>query len=268
MKRIATILGVLLGVAVPLATAAPGEAHVAPAPHLSCGELDGHFTNFPAGPQSVTLHYSVDGIEQPPVTQTGTGPAFDTSVGYYNADAGSHVLSARFTWTTVENGSTVTGTSPIATTTIDRCPPPPRSVVQVPVPVPTPVPTPVVCTSHRVITHRVRQTVFGREVIDVRAMSPGYKTTVTKTNGRWVVSVDVRGEQFTGFNKNVRTRVVVKLGRRAGTTRPIARTGWWRTVYKADTCRSRRGAADQNDVSSREPLIPIPASAVSAALGR
>jgi hypothetical protein len=261
MKRITIILGLLLGVL--FLTPAIASAHIAPAPHLSCGELDGHFTNFPAGPQAVTLHYSVDGIEQPPVTQTGIGPAFDTSVGYYNADGGSHVLSARFTWTADGGGS-----SPIATTTIDRCPPPPRTVVQVPVPVPTPVPTPAVCTSHRVITHRVRQTVFGREVIDVRAMSPGYKTTVTKTNGRWVVSVDVRGEQFTGFNNNVRTRVVVKLGRRAGTTRPIARTGWWRTVYKADTCRSRKGAADQNDVSSREPLIPIPASAVSAALGR
>jgi hypothetical protein len=261
MKRIATILGVLLGVAIPLATAAPGEAHVAPAPHLSCGELDGHFTNFPAGPQAVTLHYSVDGIEQPPVTQTGTGPAFDTSVGYYNADAGSHVLSARFTWTADGGGS-----SPIATTTIDRCPPPPRTVVQVPVP--TPVPTPAVCTSRRVITHRVRQTAFGRQVVDVKAASPGYKTTVRRVNGRWVVSVDVRGEQFTGFNNNVRTRVVLKLGGVAGTSRPLANPGWWRTVYKADTCRSRKGAADQNDESSRTPLIPVPASAVQAVLGR
>lgn len=261
MKRIATILGVLLGVAIPLAASASAEAHIGTAPHLSCGELDGHFTNFPAGPQAVTLHYSVDGIEQPPVTQTGIGPAFDTSVGYYNADAGSHVLSARFTWTADGGGS-----SPIATTTIDRCPPPPTTII--PVPVPTPVPTPMVCTSRRVITHRVRQTAFGREVVDVKAASPGYKTTVRKTNGRWVVSVDVRGEQFTGFNNNVRTRVVLKLGGVAGTSRPLANPGWWRTVYKADTCRSRRGAADQNDESSRTPLIPVPASAVQAALGR
>ena len=134
--------------------------------------------------------------------------------------------------------------------------------------VPVPVPVEKVCTSRRVITHRVAQTLFGREVIGVRANSPGYNTSVRLVDGRYVVSVDVRGEKFTGFNNNVRTRVVVRLGRKAGTTRPIARTGWWRTVYKADTCRSRKGAADQNDASSRTPLIPVPGNAVSAFLAR
>lgn len=158
-----------------------------------------------------------------------------------------------------------TPTPPSCGTTI-TCPPP--VVIDRTVTVIQQVPVEQVCTSRRIITHRVAQTQFGRLVTGVRANSPGYPTTVRRVNGRWVVSVDVRGEQFTGFNNNVRTRVVVKLGRRAGTTRPIARPGWWRTVYKADTCRSRKGAADQNDVSSRTPLIPVPSNAVTSFLAR
>jgi hypothetical protein len=252
MKRIATILGVLLGVAVPLATAAPGEAHVAPAPHLSCGELDGHFTNFPAGPQAVTLHYSVDGIEQPPVTQTGVGPAFDTSVGYYNADSGSHVLSARFTWAADGGGS-----SPIATTTIDRCPPPPTTIV--PVPVPTPVPTPVVCTSRRVMEFKVRRRYPGAsntegalvtrvvkaETLHIGTLpGGGNRTTVRRVGGRFVVRVDFRGVQFTGFNNDTRTTVVLHTAQ-----------GNFRTIYRGAQCRSRQG--NPNDQGARSPVIPV-----------
>jgi hypothetical protein len=251
MKRTTTILGLLLGVL--FLTPAIASAHVAPAPHLSCGELDGHFTNFPAGPQAVTLHYSVDGIEQPPVTQTGIGPAFDTSVGYYNADAGSHVLSARFTWTADGGGS-----SPIATTTIDRCPPPPTSVIQVPVPVPVPTP-PQVCTSRSVMEFKVRRRYPGAsntegalvtrvvkaETLHIGTLpNGGNRTTVRRVGGRFVVRVDFRGVQFTGFNNDTRTTVVLHTSQ-----------GNFRTIYRGAQCRAQQG--NPNDQSARSPVIPV-----------
>jgi hypothetical protein len=115
MKRIIPVLAMIAALAAP----AVASAHQADPPHLSCAELDGHFTNFPAGTQGVTLHYSVDGIVQPDVVISGQGPNFDTSFGYYNPDRNVHTVSARFTWT-ADGG----GASPITTTTIANCPPP------------------------------------------------------------------------------------------------------------------------------------------------
>jgi hypothetical protein len=115
MKKIIPVLAMIAALAAP----AVASAHQADPPHLSCAELDGHFTNFPAGTQGVVLHYSVDGIVQPDVVISGQGPNFDTSFGYYNPDRNVHTVSARFTWT-ADGG----GASPITTTTIANCPPP------------------------------------------------------------------------------------------------------------------------------------------------
>lgn len=110
---------VCLGLVAALLTPAVASAHTSDPPHLSCGELDGGFHNFPAGPQTVTLHYFIDGIVQAPVQITGTGPNFDTSFGYFNPDAMDHVVTAYWTWT-ADGG----GQSPTTNTTISHCPMP------------------------------------------------------------------------------------------------------------------------------------------------
>jgi len=115
MKRIAIALCLLGALLVPAAA----QAHTADPPHLSCAELDGSFHNFPAGPQTVVLHYTIDNIVQLPVPIGGTGPNFDTSFGYFNPDANAHVISAYFTWTADGGGQSST-----TVTTITNCPKP------------------------------------------------------------------------------------------------------------------------------------------------
>jgi hypothetical protein len=105
MRRIIPVLAMIAALAAP----AVASAHQADPPHLSCAELDGHFTNFPAGTQGVVLHYSVDGIVQPDVVISGQGPNFDTSFGYYNPDRNVHTVSARFTC--LENDGNMQDTS-------------------------------------------------------------------------------------------------------------------------------------------------------------
>ncbi len=122
MRRLIPIIVLVLVCAVP--TAAQANHSDSP-PHLSCGEIDGTFSDFPSGPQTVTLHTSVDGVPQPDHSITATGPNFTTSTGYWNPDAGSHVVMGWFTWTTSEGE---TGTGPVQTTVITNCPPQAPSV--------------------------------------------------------------------------------------------------------------------------------------------
>ena len=116
MRRLIPILALLAAGALP----AVAQAHQGQTPHLSCGEIDGYFTGFPGGPQTVVLHTAVDGVAQPDQSITANGPNFNTSTGYTNPDGGSHVLTAYFSWTTSEGS----GKTPVATTTITNCPPP------------------------------------------------------------------------------------------------------------------------------------------------
>ena len=125
MRRTIPILVLALACALPAAA----QAHRSDAPpHLSCAEIDGAFSDFPAGPQTVVLHTSVDGVPQPDQTITANGPNFTTSTGYWNPDAASHVLQAWFSWTT---STGQTGRGPLQTTTITNCPPPPAPVTVV-----------------------------------------------------------------------------------------------------------------------------------------
>ncbi len=115
MKRFLAVITMVFAV-VGIVKAAPAEAHQAQKPHNSCAELDGSFSNFPSGPQTVVLHYTVDGVPQPDVPITGTGPNFDTSFGYFNQDRAPHVVTTWFTWT-ADGG----GRSESTTTTITNC---------------------------------------------------------------------------------------------------------------------------------------------------
>ena len=117
MRRLIPIIVLVLACVVP--TAAQANHSDSP-PHLSCGEIDGTFSDFPSGPQTVTLHTAVDGVPQPDQNITANGPDFTTSTGYWNPDAGSHVVQGWFTWTTSEGE---TGRGPLQTTTITNCPP-------------------------------------------------------------------------------------------------------------------------------------------------
>ena len=117
MRRLIPIIVLVLACVVP--TAAQANHSDSP-PHLSCGEIDGTFSDFPSGPQTVTLHTTVDGVPQPDQNITANGPNFSTSTGYWNPDAGSHVVQGWFTWTTSEGE---TGRGPLQTTTITNCPP-------------------------------------------------------------------------------------------------------------------------------------------------
>jgi hypothetical protein len=124
VKRLIPLLALLLVLAVPAAASAN---HSDAPPHLSCGEIDGSFSDFPGGPQTVVLHTSVDGVPQPDQTITGTGPNFTTSTGYWNPDGGSHVVQGWFSWTTSQGE---TGRGPLQTTTITNCPlPAPASII-------------------------------------------------------------------------------------------------------------------------------------------
>lgn len=126
MRRLIPIIVLVLACVVP--TAAQANHSDSP-PHLSCGEIDGTFSDFPSGPQTVTLHTTVDGVPQPDHNITANGPNFSTSTGYWNPDAGSHVVQGWFTWTTSQGE---TGRGPLQTTTITNCPPqaPPVTIVQ------------------------------------------------------------------------------------------------------------------------------------------
>jgi hypothetical protein len=123
MRRLIPIIALVVACCLP----ATATAHQAPTPHLSCGEIDGTFTGFPSGPQTVTLHTAVDGVPQPDQAIAAAGPDFNTSTGYHNPDGGSHVLTAWFTWTSTDGP----GQTQMATSTITSCPPPAPPVVQV-----------------------------------------------------------------------------------------------------------------------------------------
>jgi hypothetical protein len=123
MRRLIPIIALVVAGVLPAAA----NAHQSPTPHLSCGEIDGTFTGFPAGPQTVTLHTAVDGVPQPDQAITANGPDFNTSTGYTNPDGGSHVLTAYFSWTSSEGP----GQSPVATSTITNCPPLAPAVSQI-----------------------------------------------------------------------------------------------------------------------------------------
>jgi hypothetical protein len=123
MRRLIPIIALVVAGALPAAA----NAHQAPTPHLSCGEIDGTFTGFPAGPQTVTLHTAVDGVPQPDQPITAGGPDFNTSTGYRNPDAGSHVLTSWFSWSSADGP----GQTQMATATITNCPPPAPAVTQV-----------------------------------------------------------------------------------------------------------------------------------------
>ena len=127
MRRLIPILALVIAGVLPAAA----DAHQSPTPHLSCGEIDGTFNGFPAGPQTVVLHTAVDGVPQPDQSITANGPDFNTSTGYTNPDAGSHVLTGYFSWTSSDGA----GQSPVATSTITNCPPPSPAVSQAPQPV-------------------------------------------------------------------------------------------------------------------------------------
>jgi hypothetical protein len=126
MRRLIPIIVLVLACAAPAAARAN---HSDAPPHLSCGEIDGSFSDFPSGPQTVVLHTTVDGVPQPDQAITANGPNFTTSTGYWNPDAGSHVVTGWFSWTTSQGE---TGRGPLQTTTITNCPPqaPPVTVVQ------------------------------------------------------------------------------------------------------------------------------------------
>lgn len=126
MRRLIPI--VVLAVAAVLPATAQANHSDAP-PHISCGEIDGTFSDFPAGPQTVVLHTTVDGVAQPDQPATANGPNFTTSTGYWNPDAGSHVVTASFSWTTSQGEG---GQGPLQTTTVTNCPSPfpPITVLQ------------------------------------------------------------------------------------------------------------------------------------------
>jgi hypothetical protein len=124
VKRLIPLLALALVLAVPAAAKAN---HSDAPPHLSCGEIDGSFSDFPSGPQTVVLHTTVDGVPQPDQAITANGPNFTTSTGYWNPDGGSHVVQGWFSWTTSRGE---TGRGPLQTTTIMNCPlPAPASVI-------------------------------------------------------------------------------------------------------------------------------------------
>jgi hypothetical protein len=124
VKRLIPLLALALVLAVPAAAKAN---HSDAPPHLSCGEIDGSFSDFPAGPQTVVLHTSVDGVPQADQAITANGPNFTTSTGYWNPDGGSHVVQGWFSWTTSQGE---TGRGPLQTTTITNCPlPAPASII-------------------------------------------------------------------------------------------------------------------------------------------
>jgi hypothetical protein len=118
MRRLIPIVALALAAALP-ATAQANHSDVPP--HISCAEIDGSFTDFPAGAQIVVLHTSIDGVPQADQSITATGPNFTTSTGFWNPDAGSHVVTAIFTWTTSQGEP---GQSQAQTTVVTNCPSP------------------------------------------------------------------------------------------------------------------------------------------------
>ena len=62
---------------------------------------------------------AVGGVPRPDQNITANGPDFTTSTGYWNPDAGSHVMQGWFTWTTSEGA---TGRGPLRTAATN-CPP-------------------------------------------------------------------------------------------------------------------------------------------------
>ena len=217
MKRLIPIIALVVAGALPAAA----SAHQSPTPHLSCGEIDGTFSGFPSGPQTVTLHTSVDGVPQPDQSITANGPDFSTSTGYTNPDGGSHVLTAYFSWTVADGP----GQSPVATTTITNCPPPAPAVTQVAQQVANQqqsattapnnasgnapstsggtLPTDLsafVCQSRRVYTFTVRRTLEGSPVVGIdRVLVRGserygsYTRKRVRGHMRFVVTGDYRG---------------------------------------------------------------------------
>lgn len=220
MRRLIPILVIAFGCAVPAAAQAN---HSDSPPHLSCGEIDGSFSDFPAGPQTVVLHTTVDGVPQPDQAITANGPDFTTSTGYWNPDAGSHVVQGWFTWTTSQGE---TGRGPLQTTTITNCPPQsgPVTVVQQttnasqrpasnsgPANANGSAPTTsgsgvagddlsqFVCTSHRIYRFLVRRTLEGQAVVGIdKVLVRGverygsYKKVTVRGKTRWRVSADYR----------------------------------------------------------------------------
>ena len=222
MRRLIPIIVLVLACAVPAAAQAN---HSDSPPHLSCGEIDGTFSDFPSGPQTVILHTSVDGVPQPDQAITASGPSFTTSTGYWNPDAGSHVVTGWFSWTTSQGE---TGRGPLQTTTITNCPPQaaPVTVVQqttnssqpgtnnangnAPVNVNGRTPTTsggvagedlsqFVCTSHRQYSFLVRRTLEGQKVVGIdKVLVRGverygsYKRVTVRGKKRYRVTADYR----------------------------------------------------------------------------
>jgi len=218
MRRLIPILGLVFACAVPAVAQAN---HSDAPPHLSCGEIDGSFSDFPAGPQTVVLHTSVDGVPQPDQAITATGPNFTTSTGYWNPDAGSHVVQGWFSWTTSQGE---TGRGPLQTTTITNCPPqaPPVTIVQQTTTssqqnanrgtgpsnansAPTTSGGGVagedlsqfVCTSHRTYSFLVRTTLEGQKVVGIdKVLVRGverygsFKKVTVRGQTRWRVTAD------------------------------------------------------------------------------
>jgi hypothetical protein len=274
MRRLIPIIALVVAGGLP----ATAIAHQAPTPHLSCGEIDGTFTGFPAGPQTVTLHTAVDGVPQPDRTITAAGPDFNTSSGYTNPDGASHVLTAWFTWTSTDGP----GQTQTATSTITDCPPPAPAAGPVnsqsstssqqtqstanstnpasgnaPATAQGGAPSTAggvlgtdlsafVCQSRRIYTFTVRRTLEGSPVVGVSKVlargSERYGSYKTKTVGghkRFVVSGDYRGLVVPrGQLRTITT--FLKLG--SGKT--------VRTVQFVRLCLSRDG--NPNDTPSQD----------------
>ena len=268
MRRLIPIIVLVLACAVPAAAQAN---HSDAPPHLSCGEIDGSFSDFPAGPQTVVLHTTVDGVPQPDQTITADGPNFTTSTGYWNPDAGSHVVTGWFSWTTSQGE---TGRGPLQTTTITNCPPPaaPVTVVQQTItssqqgtnangtsPSSSSGRAPstsggvagedlsqFVCTSHRRYSFLVRTTLEGQAVVGIdKVLVRGverygsYKRVTVRGKRRFRVTADYDGLTVPrGQLRTITTFVKLANGRKV------------RTVQFLRLCLDRDG--NPNDTPSQD----------------
>jgi hypothetical protein len=263
MRRTIPILVLALACALPAAA----QAHRSDAPpHLSCAEIDGAFSGFPGGPQTVVLHTSVDGVPQPDHTITADGPDFTTSTGFWNPDGGSHVVRAWFSWTTSTGEH---GRGPLQTTTITNCPPPPAPVTVVQqttsssqqgsttTPPQGGAPSTsgggvagdlseYVCTSHRIYRFLVRPSLRGQRVVGIeRVLVRGverygsFARVTVRGQTRFRVTADYRDLTVPrGQLRTVTTVLELADGRKV------------RTVQKLRLCLDRDG--NPNDTPTQE----------------
>lgn len=252
--KLIAALAVLAGLAAPAAA----QAHQADPPHISCAEIDGHFTNFPEGVQGVTLHTFVDGIVMPEIVISGTGPNFDTSYGYYNPDRNTHSVVAYFTWT-ADGG----GMSPRTTATVANCPPPASqeqitilqnqinelynqqiTIINRITNIENHVNT-ISCTSNRVYKFLIRTTIDGSPVTAVthglvRNQAEFWSVATVTRNGapRFQVTADYRGLEV----PKGQVRTVVSFAKTADGRE-------FRTTQKLRLCLENDG--NMNDSSSQ-----------------